>query len=199
MGLFIGEYDIPRAPPDETGNNKMARFADAFVRTHFRGVVLLNKDVGNNRALVLTNGNYQPGGEYECVLGEYPFYRSMSSPEMSRVYYAEFPATSAKLAAFMERCGYGEAHSRFARTIDTERVPEHNPGWVVDWEADIAYYLCFEMRGLVNKGERHVLFATKELAQLEHFLTLVLAPHAGAARRRIALPPASQPPALRYF
>jgi hypothetical protein len=69
---------------------------------------------------------------------------------------------------------------------------------VVDWDADIAYYLCLEMRGLVDKGERHVLFAMKKLEQLEHFLTLVLAPHAAAARRRIASSSSSQRPALRY-
>jgi hypothetical protein len=124
MGLYIDEYEIMCAPPDEIGNNEMAMFADAFVQTHFRGGVLLNKDVGNNRALVLTNGNYQPGGEYECVLGEYPFFQSRSSPQMmNRVYYAEFLATSAKLAAFMERCGYGEAHSLFAQKLDTFRQP----------------------------------------------------------------------------
>jgi hypothetical protein len=38
----------------------------------------------------------------------------------------------------------------------------------------------------------------KKLEQLEHFLTLVLAPHAAAARQRIASSSSSQRPALRY-
>jgi hypothetical protein len=186
MGKFIPQDDIVNARTDVTGNDVLREFAKAFVLTRFQDGVLQNARVGNNSALVLTDGNRH---SYECVLGEYP----SPTQTMRRIYYAEFPAYSTSLAAFMERCGHGEEHSLFAQNIDTFRVAEDAPAWVVDQEAGIAYYLCFRMQGLINERVRHVLFASTDLGELEHFLATVLVPR-GAHQRRST---SSRQPELR--
>jgi hypothetical protein len=128
--------------------------------------------IGVNRALILTTGDKD---SYECVLGEYPTVvpHGSSLPTMRPMYYAEFPAYSAALAAFMARCGFGEEFSRFERG-DALWIQQDDPKWVPDYEEGIAYYLTFKMRGLTNEHVRHVLFATHALHELEHFLAKVL-------------------------
>jgi hypothetical protein len=182
MGLFVQAYEIMCAPLDPSGNNDLRRFVEAFVLTRFQDGIVLDAQIGRNHALVLTERNcYRE--RYECVLGEYSFVRSMSSPQtMSRLFYAEFPAYSARLAAFMERCNYGEEYLRFAENIDTNRVAEDNPQWLLDPESNIAYYVVFKMGGLINKGKGHVLFSAPEVDQLGHFLTTVLTPRAAHQR-----------------
>jgi hypothetical protein len=187
VGLFVNDNEICNAPSDPHGNAALSSFAREFVRIRFKDGDLENAQIGENHALVLTERG-RNDDRYECLLGEYPFVHRMSAPlAMGRMYYAEFPAYSARLAAFMERCGRGEAYSRFANApnIDIARVAADNPGWVVDREAGITYYLCFEMRGLIDHGVRHVLFASPELPTLERLLTAVFEPQASSHRRRI--------------
>jgi hypothetical protein len=182
VGLFVNEIAICYAPSDPAGNAALRRFAEHFVRFRFPNGELHNAQIGENHALALTDKRND--ASYECLLGEYPFVHSTSSPPATgQMYYAEFPADSARLAAFMERCGCGEAYSRFARNTNTVRGADDNPGWVVDREAGIAYYLCFEMRGLLDQRARHVLFASPELANLDHLLNAVFEPPASSYRR----------------
>jgi hypothetical protein len=182
MGLFFPDYQITSAPSDPLGNTALSICVEAFVDSRFQDGVLRGAQIGRNRALVLTERNHE---RYECVLGEFPTRVVHSSPPVigNRVFYAEFSAHSARLAAFMERCNYGREFALFADNVDTERVREDYPKWLLDSESNIAYYVVFKMGGLIDEANRHVLFAGNGPMQLEHFLTTVLSPRALAWQR----------------
>jgi hypothetical protein len=185
MGLFFNEYEITGAPPDPLGNTTLSICVQAFVDRRFRDGELGSALIGRNHAQVLAKRDHE---RYECVLGEFPIrvvHSMSSSPPVidDRVFYAEFPAHSARLAAFMERCNYGREFALFADNVDTERVREDYPKWLLDSESNIAYYVVFKMGGLIDEANRHVLFAGNGPMQLEHFLTTVLSPRALAWQR----------------